>query len=73
MTREEKSAMEIMWNMVAPTLAKYLPEDKVESASKELSLKIVDKIMLEREVMYYSREIPTGSFWLDVKEEIEKL
>lgn len=60
---------------------KYLP--KYENAlgfsikefinAKQYALIAVDEIILEREVIYASIGISPGTFWHQVKEEIEKL
>jgi len=41
--------------------------------SKQLALVAVDEIILEREVIFAARDIPTGTFWHEVKAEIEAL
>jgi len=41
--------------------------------AKLCALKVVDQIILEREVIYASLGIPPGTFWIEVKQEIEAL
>jgi hypothetical protein len=41
--------------------------------AKLCALKVVDQIILEREVIYASLGIPPGTFWIEVKKEIEAL
>ena len=47
----------------------YLPTSK----AKQCALIAVDEIILEREVIFAARDIPTGTFWHEVKAEIEAL
>jgi hypothetical protein len=41
--------------------------------AKLCALRVVDEIIMEREVIYASLGIPPGQFWKDVKREIEAL
>jgi hypothetical protein len=41
--------------------------------AKLCAAKVVDEIITEREVIYASLGIPPGTFWKDVKREIEVL
>jgi len=41
--------------------------------SKQLALVAVDEIILEREVIFAARDIPTSTFWHEVKAEIKAL
>jgi len=48
---------------------KYLSNMK----AKQCALIVVDEIIMEREVIYASLGIPSGTFWKEVKVEIEAL
>jgi hypothetical protein len=41
--------------------------------AKLCATKVVDEIIIEREVIYASLGIRTGEFWIEVKAEIESL
>ena len=41
--------------------------------AKLCATKAVNEIIIEREVIYASLGLPTGEFWKEVKQEIEKL
>ena len=41
--------------------------------AKLCATKVVDEIIMEREVIYASLGIPPGTFWIEVKAEIESL
>ena len=41
--------------------------------AKLCALRVVEEIILEREVIYASLGIPPGTFWIEVKKEIELL
>ena len=41
--------------------------------AKLCATKVVDEIIMEREVIYASLGIPPGQFWIEVKAEIESL
>jgi hypothetical protein len=45
----------------------------IDELAKLCALKVVDEIILEREVIFAARDIPTGTFWHEVKIEIEAL
>jgi hypothetical protein len=53
-------------------LVKY-PTPSWRNITKQCALITVDEIIIEREVIYASIGIPPGTFWKEVKAEIEAL
>ena len=68
-TTEQK---EEIYNQVYNKMA-WNPEPKImEAATQNVALYIVSQLVQEREVIFYSRGIESGSYWQEVKAEIQK-
>ena len=68
-TTEQK---EEIYNQVYNKMA-WNPEPKImEAATQNIALYIVSQLVQEREVVFYGRGIESGSYWQEVKAEIQK-
>ena len=68
-TTEQK---EEIYNQVYNKMA-WNPEPKImEAATQNVALYIVSQLVQEREVVFYGRGIESGSYWQEVKAEIQK-
>ena len=68
-TTEQK---EEIYNQVYNKMA-WNPEPKImEAATQNITLYIVSQLVQEREVVFYGRGIESGSYWQEVKAEIQK-
>ena len=63
---------EEIYNQVYNKMA-WNPEPEImERATQNIALYIVSQLVQEREVMFYGRGIESGSYWQEVKTEIQK-
>lgn len=63
---------EEIYNQVYNKMA-WNPEPKImEKATQNIAFYIVSQLVQEREVIFYSRGIESGSYWQEVKAEIQK-
>lgn len=63
---------EEIYNQVYNKMA-WNPEPKImEKATQNIAFYIVSQLIQEREVIFYSRGIESGSYWQEVKAEIQK-
>ncbi len=73
MTPKEKAAE--LYQKYFSMITIKSPIDKNASIPyvKKCVLIVINEIILEREVIFAARDIPTGTFWHEVKAEIEAL
>ena len=63
---------EEIYNQVYNKMAWNSEPEIMERATQNIALYIVSQLVQEREVMFYGRGIESGSYWQDVKAEIQK-
>jgi hypothetical protein len=68
----KEKALEL-YNYYVELIKDFTRGVSMKEFAKLCALKVVDEIILEREVIFAARGIPTGTFWHEVKAEIEAL
>ena len=68
-TTEQK---EEIYNQVYNKMAWNSEPKIMEAATQNIALYIVSQLIQEREVVFYGRGIESGSYWQEVKAEIQK-